>query len=45
MAGVVALRRCERACWAIGGDRFGGVTYLKIPAGAAHQLQLQLAER
>jgi len=42
---VVALRRCERACWAIGGDRFGGVTYVKIPAGAAHRLQLQLAQR
>jgi alpha-glucosidase (family GH31 glycosyl hydrolase) len=36
-----ALRGCRAACWAIGGDRFGGVTYLKVPVGAAHKLQLQ----
>jgi alpha-glucosidase (family GH31 glycosyl hydrolase) len=38
---LAALRRCRVACWAIGGDRFGGVTYLKVPVDAAHNLQLQ----
>jgi alpha-glucosidase len=38
---LAALRRCSAACWAIGGDRFGGVTYLKVPVGAAHTLRLQ----
>jgi hypothetical protein len=36
---LTALRRCSTACWAIGGDRFGGVTYLKVPFGAAHKLR------
>jgi alpha-glucosidase len=38
---LTALRRCRTACWTIGGDRFGGVTYLKVPVGAAQKLQLQ----
>jgi alpha-glucosidase len=38
---LTALRRCRAACWAIGGDRFGGVTYLKVPVGEAHKMQLQ----
>jgi alpha-glucosidase len=37
---LTALRRCRAACWTIGGDHFGGVTYLKVPAGAPHTLQL-----
>jgi len=43
--GLAALRRCAAACWTIGGDRFGGVTYLKVPVDAAHKLQLQSGAR
>ncbi|MHB8812809.1 MAG: glycoside hydrolase family 31 protein [Steroidobacteraceae bacterium] len=38
---LAALRRCRAGCWTIGGDRFGGVTYVKVPVGATHRLQLQ----
>ena len=38
---LAALRRCSNACWAIGGDRFGGVTWLKVPVDAPHKMQLQ----
>lgn len=39
--GLTALRRCDAGCWTVGGDRFGGVTYLRIPAGAPHQATLR----
>ena len=39
VADLAALQRCEDACWTIGGDRYGGVTYVKIPAGAATRVQ------
>jgi alpha-glucosidase len=41
VADVAALRHCAGACWTIGGDRYGGVTYVKLPAGIASHLQLQ----
>lgn len=41
VSNLAALRRRDGACWTIGGDRFGGVTYLKVPAGASHRLQLR----
>lgn len=38
---LTALRRCRAACWTIGGDRFGGVTYVKVPVDGPHQVQLR----
>jgi len=38
---LAALRRCASACWTIGGDRFGGVTYVRLPAGIQARLRLQ----
>lgn len=38
---LAAVRQCRTACWAIGGDRFGGVTYLKVPVGAPHSVLLR----
>ncbi|MGH8294315.1 MAG: TIM-barrel domain-containing protein, partial [Steroidobacteraceae bacterium] len=38
---LAALSRCAGACWTIGGDRFGGVTYIKLPAGVPSRLQVQ----
>jgi alpha-glucosidase (family GH31 glycosyl hydrolase) len=40
VADLSALRRCADACWTIGGDRYGGVTYVKLPAGAAIRVQM-----
>jgi len=42
-ADLAALEQCTDACWTIGGDRYGGVTYIKLPAGVAVQVQLQSA--
>jgi alpha-glucosidase (family GH31 glycosyl hydrolase) len=41
VADRTALRRCATACWTIGGDRYGGVTYVKVPAGAAAHIQMK----
>jgi alpha-glucosidase len=41
VSNLAALRRSHSACWAIGGDRFGGVTYVKVPVNAPHRLQLR----
>jgi alpha-glucosidase len=41
VASLAALSRCENACWTIGGDRYGGVTYVKLPAGVASRLQIR----
>jgi alpha-glucosidase (family GH31 glycosyl hydrolase) len=38
---LAALDRCAAACWTIGGDRYGGVTYIKIPAGIAARIQVK----
>lgn len=40
-SGLAALRKCRSACWAVGGDRFGGATYVKLPVNAPHRLQLR----
>ena len=40
VADLAALHHCAHACWAIGGDRYGGVTYVLVPAGAATHVQL-----
>jgi alpha-glucosidase (family GH31 glycosyl hydrolase) len=40
VADLGALHRCADACWTIGGDRYGGVTYVKLPAGAAVRVQM-----
>ena len=37
---LAALHQCAGACWTIGGDRYGGVTYIRLPAGVAARLQL-----
>ena len=41
VADLAALRRCAGACWTVGGDRFGGVTYIKLPAGVRSRVLLQ----
>lgn len=43
VADLGALSRCADACWTIGGDRYGGVTYIKLPAGAA--IRVEMGER
>ncbi|MDE2451483.1 MAG: glycoside hydrolase family 31 protein [Gammaproteobacteria bacterium] len=40
VADLAALRQCAGACWTIGGDRYGGVTYIKLPAGVAARVHL-----
>jgi hypothetical protein len=40
VADLGALQQCKDACWAIGGDRYGGVTYIKLPAGVTAGVQL-----
>ena len=41
VADVAALDQCTQACWTIGGDRYGGATYIKLPAGIAARLQIE----
>jgi alpha-glucosidase (family GH31 glycosyl hydrolase) len=41
VANLAALQRCARACWTVGGDRYGGVTYVKLPVGTAVRVQLR----
>jgi len=41
VADLAALHRCADACWTIGGDRYGGVTYIKLPADVAESVRLQ----
>lgn len=41
VSNLTALRRCRAACWAMGGDRFGGVTYVTVPVDAPHKLLLR----
>ncbi len=41
VADLAALQQCATACWTIGGDRFGGVTYIKVPAGSRSRVQLR----
>ncbi len=38
---LAALRRCAGGCWTIGGDRFGGVTYVKLPAGVPSDVEMR----
>jgi alpha-glucosidase len=41
VADLAALQQCASACWTVGGDRYGGVTYIELPAGVAIRAQLQ----
>ncbi|HEX5459740.1 MAG TPA: TIM-barrel domain-containing protein [Steroidobacteraceae bacterium] len=41
VADLAALQRCATACWTIGGDRYGGVTYIKVPASVAARIQMK----
>jgi alpha-glucosidase (family GH31 glycosyl hydrolase) len=41
VADLGALQQSKGACWTIGGDLYGGVTYIKLPAGVAAQVRLQ----
>jgi alpha-glucosidase len=41
VADVTALNQCTEACWTIGGDRYGGVTYIRLPAGVAASVQMK----
>lgn len=38
---LTALQQCAAACWAIGGDQYGGVTYLRVPVNGAHTVQVR----
>ncbi len=40
-ANLAALDKCTDACWTIGGDRYGGVTYVKLPAGVPNRVRIQ----
>ncbi len=40
VADLAALRDSANACWTVGGDRYGGVTYIKLPEGIAAGVQL-----
>ncbi|HEX8756162.1 MAG TPA: TIM-barrel domain-containing protein [Steroidobacteraceae bacterium] len=40
VANLGALNACADACWTIGGDRYGGVTYVKLPAGVTSRVQM-----
>jgi alpha-glucosidase len=42
VADVAALHNCATACWTVGGDRYGGVTYIRLPAGVHSSLQLRV---
>lgn len=41
VADLAALRQCAGACWTVGDDRFGGVTYIRLPAGVRSRVRLQ----
>ena len=41
VAGLAALQQCTGGCWTVGGDRYGGVTYVKLPAGVAIHVRLE----
>lgn len=41
VANLDALRHCGGACWSIGGDRYGGVTYIRLPAAVAARVRMQ----
>ena len=43
VADLAALQQCASACWTVGGDRYGGVTYIELPAGVTTRVQLQTA--
>ena len=40
VADLGALQRCTGGCWTIGGDRYGGVTYIRLPAGVAARVRV-----
>jgi alpha-glucosidase len=37
---LMALHQCADACWTIGGDRYGGVTYIKLPADGPARVRM-----
>jgi len=41
VANLAALDECADACWTIGGDRYGGVTYVKLPAGVQNRVRIR----
>ena len=41
VADRAALQECASACWTVGGDRYGGVTYVKLPAGVAARVKMK----
>ncbi len=42
-ADLEALRNCRTACWAVGGGRLGGETYIELPAGVSARVRLHEA--
>jgi hypothetical protein len=40
-----ALGGCRSACWAVGHDRFGAVTYVELPAGRASRVRIEAVGR
>ena len=45
VADLGALRQCTDGCWTVGGDRYGGVTYIKLPAAVAVRVQITEQKR
>jgi alpha-glucosidase len=41
VADLAALDNCTGSCWTIGGSRYGGVTYIKLPAGVRNHVQIR----
>jgi alpha-glucosidase len=41
VADLAALDKCTGSCWTIGGDRYGGVTYIKLPAGVPNRVRIK----
>ena len=45
VADLGALQQCTDSCWTVGGDRYGGVTYIKLPAAVAAHVQMTEQKR
>ncbi len=41
VADPAALDECTASCWTIGGDRYGGVTYVELPAGVPNRVRIR----
>ena len=44
-AGLAALSGCSAVCWARGANRAGSLTFVELPAGAAHRVRIEEVRR